>query len=310
VRLPIRASGQVIAADPDVAAASGTSVPPARRLPRAAGSAYGRALAYLDAPTLALWSGANGIGLHLSQWYARAFGFPELAAHRRFGTLRDLLRRNGGGRVLDLGAGNGLYSVGDAIDRPGTTHVLADVSLRHMSRATATGHALGLPMWGIACSAAALPLATASLDSVLLVEVLQFIDDDEAAIQEVARVLRPGGAWLCEQEHPPADSSPVRTEEARLQRRRAGYSPEALTALAERAGLSLEHSQMVSGPMGRWWEGFDGRMFRRSRLMHFVLFPLIHLLARLSTPAPVHGTPGTVLYLFRKTGIGPKGVHH
>lgn len=271
------------------------------RVPRAAGSAYGRALAYLDDPTLSLWSGATGIGLRLSRWYARLFGFPELAAHRRYGPLQDMLRAYGGNRVLDLGAGNGLYSVGDALNRPGTTHFLADVSIRHMTRVVATGRALKLPIRGMACSAPALPLADESLDTVLLVEVLQFIDDDEAAVQEVARVLRPGGLWLCEQEHAPAGSALTRTAEARLRKRRAGYTPESLCGMAARAGLALEHSQMVSGRVGRWWESLDGRIFRRSRLLHFVLFPLGYVLAWLSSPAPLDGRPGTVLYRFRKT---------
>jgi SAM-dependent methyltransferase len=270
------------------------------RLPRAAGRAFGRALAYVDAPTLALWSGAAGLRLHLSRWYARLFGYPELAAQRRFGPVRDTLLRHGGGTVLDLGAGNGLYSVADAINRPGSLHVLADVSLRHMHRAEATGRSLELPIWGVACSAQALPLATECLDTVLLIEVLQFIDDDRAAIEEISRVLRPGGVWVCEQEHAPALGSLGRSAEARLQKRRAGYTPQAMTELAARTGLILEHSQMVSGRIGRWWESLDGRIYRRSRLLHFVVFPVGRLLSWLSTPAPASGKPGTVLYLFRK----------
>ncbi len=242
-------------------------------------------LAYLDDATLALWSETAGIKLSLSRWYARAFGFPELAAHRRFGAVREMLRRHGGEAVLDLGAGNGLYSVADAINRPGSIHVLADVSLRHMRRATATGRSLELPIWGIACSAPALPLATGSLDTVLLIEVLQFIDEDRAAIGEIARVLRPGGVWVCEQEHSPLRGSLGTNPEARLQRRRFGYAPEALRELAAQAGLILEDAQMVSGGIGRRWEVLDGRIFGRSRLLHSVLFPLNRALSRLLSRA-------------------------
>jgi SAM-dependent methyltransferase len=273
-------------------------------LPRSAGKAFGRALAYLDNPTLALWSEAAGLRLLLSRWYAKVLGFPELAAHRRFGPIQDMLRQHGGGTVLDVGAGNGLYSVADAINRPGSTHFLADVSLRHMRRANATGRSLALPIWGITCSAPALPLATECLDTVLLIEVLQFVDEDRAAIGEIARVLRPGGVWVCEQEYPPVHSSLGSNPEARLQKRRIGYSPKALCELAARAGLILEHSQVVSGGIGRWWESLDGRIFQRSRLLHFVLFPLNHLLSWLLTPLPVDGKPGTVLYVFRKARAG------
>jgi ubiquinone/menaquinone biosynthesis C-methylase UbiE len=281
--------------------------PKVRRIPTEAGAVFGRALAYLDAPTLADWSGSSGLRLFVSRWYARFFGFPELAAHRRFGPVRNMLSKYGGKEVLDLGAGNGLYSVGDAISRPGTVHLLADVSFRHMRRANATASALVLPLWGIACSAEALPLTDESVDTVLLIEVLQFVDDDRAAVHEVARVLRPGGVLLCEQDRPSPGAAIVLTEEPRLRKRRLGYTSEALRDLASDAGLVLETSQMVSGRVGRWWESLDGRVFRRSRTLHFMLFPVGRLLARLATPPPRNGEPGTVLYVFRKPAVASAG---
>jgi hypothetical protein len=138
------------------------------------------------------------------------------------------------------------------------------------------------------------------VDTVLLIEVLQFLDRDDAAVQEVARVLRPGGTWLCEQDCPPAGTPLPRTAEGRLQKRRAGYTAERLRELAAEAGLVLEMSQPVSGPIGRRWEAFDGRLFQRSRSLHFLLFPFIRLLANVTTPTPAPGQSGTVLYVFRK----------
>jgi SAM-dependent methyltransferase len=272
----------------------------AERVPAEAGNVYGRVLAYHVAPTLAAWSRVSGLWLHLSRWYARVLGFPELAAHRRFPVVRDMLHRHAGERVLDLGAGNGLYSIADAVLRPASSHILADLSVRHMHRATATGRALGLPLWGIACSAQALPFASASFDTILLIEVLQFVDDDQAAVKEVGRVLRRGGYWLCEQDRPPEGTPLTRVTEARLQKRRIGYTEKSLCHLAAAAGLVLEDSQPVSGRIGRWWESFDGRLFRKSRAIHFLLFPILRLLAGLFTNAALQRQPGTVLYLFRK----------
>jgi SAM-dependent methyltransferase len=281
-----------------------------KRVPSGAGDVYGRVLAYLDATTLATWSESSGLRLLVSRWYARVFGFPELAAHRRFGPIRKALRLHGGSKVLDLGAGNGLYSVADGIGRPESAHFLADISRRHMRRATATGQTLGLPIWGITCSAEALPLATESVDSVLLIEVLQFIDDDAAAIKEIARVLRPGGMWLCEQDRAPVGTTLVWTPEARLRKRRVGYTAEALCKLAASVGLVLDGSRMVSGPVSRWWESIDGRIFRMSRGLHYILFPLVHLVAWLSTPVHPTGDSGTVLYAFRKLGTGGRASFH
>jgi SAM-dependent methyltransferase len=270
------------------------------RVPARAGERYGRVLGYLDASTLEGWSGASGVRLLVSRWYARVFGFPELAAHQRFGPIQGMLRRYGGQRVLDLGAGNGLYSLADGVARPGATHILADVSHRHMRRATTTGAALGLQVQCITGSADSLPLPAASVDTVLVIEVLQFLDDDEGAIREIARVLRPGGVWLCEQDSPPPGTPLPRSNEDRLQKRRAGYAPETLRDLAGKAGLVLEASQMVAGPRARRWEAWDGRLFQRNRSVHFLLFPLIRLAAWLTTSTPVPGSSGTVLFCFRK----------
>ncbi len=273
------------------------------RVPTTAGDVYGRVLAHLDARTLTAWSEASGLKLLVSRWYARLFGFPELAAHQRFGPIRRALHQHGGGRVLDLGAGNGLYSIADSIRRPGSIHFLADISRRHMHRATVTGGALDLSIWGVVCSAEAIPLASESIDSVLLIEVLQFVDDDAVAIREIARALRPGGMWLCEQDWPPVGTPLVLTAETRLRKRRIGYTSDALCELAAKAGLTLKEARKVSGRVGRWWEAIDGQIFRRSRSLHYLMFPLVRLSAWVTTLAHPSSQSGTILYVFQKEGL-------
>ena len=194
----------------------------------------------------------------LFRWYLRLFGYPELAAHRRFRPIQEQLGRVGGSVVLDLGAGNGLYSIADAIRRPGSTHVLADLSARHMHRATATGHSLGLPVRSLVCSGEAVPLGTGTVDTVLVIEVLQFVDDDVGVIDEIGRVLRPGGFWVCEQEcapdEPPAETGGSRTRhEPRLTKRRKGFSRDRLARLAARAGMVLQESQVPQDAGARPW---------------------------------------------------------
>ena len=284
-----------------------------RTVPSHAGAAHGRALAYLDSPTLATWTGSSRARVALFRWYVRLFGYPELAAQRRFRPVQEMLGRCGGRVVLDLGAGNGLYSIADAIRRPGSLHFLADISARHMHRAEATGRALGLPVGAVVCSAEALPLRSASVDAVLLIEVLQFVDDDVRVVEEVGRVLRSGGLWLCEQEcasdEPPVNAGGSRNRpEPRLTKRRKGHSVERLCRLASRAGLALQGSEVVSGRISRWWEGLEARILGRSRTLHLVLFPMGRALAWLSALSPLERTPGTVLYVFRKNVVAPDPV--
>jgi SAM-dependent methyltransferase len=277
---------------------------------RAAGGTYGRVLAYLDPAILALWTLGAGPRILLFRWYVKLFGFPELAAHRRFRQVQEALRRTGGVVVLDLGAGAGLYSIADAIRRPGGLHFLADLSFRHIRRANVTGRALNLPMFGLVCSGEAMPLAARTVDAVLLIEVLQFVRNDVAVIAEIGRVLRPGGVWVCEQECAPAaarvsDGTRSGDQEDRLTKRRAGYTPDRLRNLAGGSGLVLESSEPVAGRISRWWEGLEARILCRSRLLHLMLFPLIRVLARLAVLSPLEAEVGTMLYVFRRAGSKP-----
>jgi hypothetical protein len=89
-------------------------------------------------------------------------------------------------------------------------------------------------------------------------------------------------------------------KERRLQKRRAGYSVDALRTLAADAGMELEYSRIVSGQVGRRWEYVDGRLFGLSRSLHSLLFPFVNLAAWLTIPRPRPGDSGTILYVFRK----------
>jgi protein-L-isoaspartate O-methyltransferase len=111
------------------------------------------------------------------------------------GRLREVLAPVAGERVLEIGPGTGYYTADLAewigpegeleifdIEREMLDHALRTARDRGRENVTATqGDATSLPYEG------------ASFDAVVLVTVLGEIPDQDAALREIARVLRPGG---------------------------------------------------------------------------------------------------------------------
>jgi SAM-dependent methyltransferase len=103
----------------------------------------------------------------------------------------------GARRVLDVGTGEG--QLARLAQRNGAATVVgidptdAQITVAH-ARADGPAYARA--------GAAALPLDTASFDAVVACLVFEHIDDVDAAIAEVARVLEPGGRFLFFLNHP------------------------------------------------------------------------------------------------------------
>ncbi|HLF50431.1 MAG TPA: class I SAM-dependent methyltransferase [Methylomirabilota bacterium] len=91
-------------------------------------------------------------------------------------------------RLFDLGCGPGnmLRRLG-----PWGRAIGSDFSLDALAYARSKGlrHLLS-------SDSTALPLRPASLDCLIALDVLEHIEDDRAALREIARVLRPGGVFL------------------------------------------------------------------------------------------------------------------
>ena len=108
--------------------------------------------------------------------------------------LREMLEPQPGERVLEIGPGTGYYTLDLASwIEPGTLEILdlQQEMLDHtMRRAADRGLANVVPT---PADATSLPYEDDSIDAVVLVAVLGEIPDQDAAVREVARVLKPGG---------------------------------------------------------------------------------------------------------------------
>ena len=109
--------------------------------------------------------------------------------------LRDVLAPVPGERILEIGPGTGYYTL-DMAEWVGTDGAIEIFDLQQefldhtMERARERSLANVVPTQGDATS---LPYETDSVDAVVLTAVLGEIPDQAAALQEIARVLKPGG---------------------------------------------------------------------------------------------------------------------
>ena len=111
----------------------------------------------------------------------------------------DRLGLRPGDRLLDLGCGFGRHAF-EALRR-GARVVACDMALPELGQVAATAHAMkeaGEIAPTLSCASVngdgtRLPFADESFDRIIASEVMEHVPDDDAALAEFIRVLRPGG---------------------------------------------------------------------------------------------------------------------
>lgn len=132
------------------------------------------------------------------------------------------------GRALDIGAAGG-----------GNTMVLRDLgwqatALEYGADGAEVAAERGLPV--LRSDATSLPLADDSQDLVIAFDILEHLHDDDSAVREVRRVLKPTGTYLV---IVPADPRLWSAHDVAVDHVRRYTRPE-LLALLERGGFEIE----------------------------------------------------------------------
>jgi ubiquinone/menaquinone biosynthesis C-methylase UbiE len=118
--------------------------------------------------------------------------FPRRALARE--RLLEILAPAPGERVLEVGPGTGYYSLAVSAALDGGPLDIFDISQEFLDNVTRTARDRGIEnITATQGDARALPYSDDRFDAAFLVAVLGEIPDQDAALRELARVLRPGG---------------------------------------------------------------------------------------------------------------------
>jgi ubiquinone/menaquinone biosynthesis C-methylase UbiE len=189
------------------------------------------ALAALGVAAAALWWRRNPSACPYNQRVWVQAPHPLITRAR----LRAALAPQPGERLLEVGPGTGYYALDVAewvgpqgrLDLFDLQQEMLDHTLRRAEERGAGGNLVA-----VQGDARALPYGDAEVDGAYLVTVLGEIPDQEAALRELARVVRPGG----------------RVVVGELLGDPHWVSPARLRTRAERAGLRFE--QRLGSPLG------------------------------------------------------------
>ncbi len=142
--------------------------------------------------------------------------------------LADAIRGLEPGVAIDIGAAGG-----------GNTMVLREAgwratALEYSADGAEVAHGRGLPV--LRADATSLPLADGSQDLVVAFDILEHLHDDDAAVREVHRVLKPTGTYLVAV---PADPRLWSDHDVAVEHVRR-YTRTGLLALLERGGFLVD----------------------------------------------------------------------
>lgn len=188
--------------------------------------------------------------------YDETRALPEDIATKQADALVAEIEAAGTSRVLEVGIGTG--RIGRPLAARGVRVSGIDISTRMMARLRAQIEPSFAPVDLLLGDATRLPVRTASVRAVLVVHVLHLVSSWQETLDEIARVLEPGGILLRAREEYP-DPNPwretyakwIEMEGARGFQRRPRPSDEKIAKRLRALGASLR-TEVYAQDEERW----------------------------------------------------------
>ncbi|HUT63092.1 MAG TPA: class I SAM-dependent methyltransferase [Anaerolineae bacterium] len=110
---------------------------------------------------------------------------------RRFCLISRLIPTHGVSRILDMGCGSGWLS--EMLHNRGLCVIALDLGFDSIKRASARAQAKRVDIPFVQGDMYRLPLRESTFDAVVVSEVLEHLENPQDALDEIAKILRPGG---------------------------------------------------------------------------------------------------------------------
>ncbi len=188
-------------------------------------------------------------------YYDQTRGFPPGVAEQVAGVAAGLLAPNSA--VMEIGIGTG--RIAKPLAAMGYKIFGLDISIRMMQHLRATLPA-GIPEPRLVLgNAAQTPWMEGSFEAVLAVHIFHLIPDWQAALEEISRVLKPGGILLHGIDwHPPeAPSARLRNRWNEILNSHQVASPDRAKPEKIRAALTASGAKMAEAIAASWEETID-----------------------------------------------------
>jgi SAM-dependent methyltransferase len=197
--------------------------------------------------------------------YRRIFGAEDMHSHYRWAAVSPLIDYSAK-RTLEVGGGDGRMSFEVAALGHSAPIVLTEFDPASVAAAEAIKAAGGFSQVEVSQKDLRQLGMETAFDQVLAIDVLEHIDDDELAIQQIAEALAPGGRLVVSVPTPRYPVMFGRKFHDHLGHVREGYYLEDLEPKISAAGLTVKEHRYYTGT----WVGRAARVFYGSRIPYFI----------------------------------------
>jgi len=224
----------------------------------------------------------------LERSYIRVFGLPDTIEQQQARSVLTVLEERSFSSLLDVGCRQGHYAIRIARLHPNVEVRGIDIDGESVLEGESARNIFGLKNLSFEKEDVCSLQSEEGYDVVLLLQVMEHLVDDLAALRNVHRVLRDKGILVIT-----VPNLNLKSESARKLRKhvkiqshfRQGYRPAYMERLLTQAGFKMQRMEFLSSKIGQRVERTERFLKTHARSLFALLYPLLYFLTLLDVPS-------------------------